>query len=118
MLIFFRIAIYIVIAAFFSLSVVTLSDVFIHSNQFRFYVLTIVLAVIFLGMGIGSMVVYKNFHTLYQYSLKEGAEPAMRKSLAKLLFIFGCMALFISLIAFSLCMALIDRMLSGTALLG
>jgi hypothetical protein len=115
---FFKISVYTAIGALFILSLITLSDVFIHSNQFRFYVLTIITAIIFFTIGFTGIIIYKNFKNIYQHISKEDKENLARVSIQKLLLIFGLMAIAIMLFTCSLCMGLLERMNSGTALFG
>ena len=68
---FFKISVCTAVAALFILSLITISDVFIHSNQLQFYVLTIISAIIFFAIGFTGIVVYKNFKNIYQHILKE-----------------------------------------------
>ncbi|AYN03987.1 hypothetical protein [Flavobacterium sp. 140616W15] len=115
---FFKISVYTAVAAMFILSLITLSDIFIHSNQFRFYVLTVITAIIFFGIGLTGIIVYKNFKNIYQYISKDEEQNLARVSVRKLLLIFGLMAIAITLFTCSLCMGLLERMNSGTALFG
>jgi hypothetical protein len=115
---FFKISVYTAVVAFFILSLITLSDVFIHSNQLRFYVLTVIAAVIFFAIGFTGIIIYKNFKNIYEYISKDNGQNLARVSIRKLLMIFGLMAIAITLFTCSLCMGLLERMSSGTALFG
>ncbi len=115
---FFKISVCTAVAALFILSLITISDVFIHSNQLQFYVLTIITAIIFFAIGFTGIVVYKNFKNIYQHILKEDEQNLASVSIRKLLMIFGLMAIAITLFTCSLCMGLLERMSDGTALFG
>jgi hypothetical protein len=115
---FFKISVYTAIVAFFILSLITISDVFIHSNQFRFYVLTIIAAIIFFAIGFTGIIIYKNFKNVYTYISKDNEQNLAKASVRKLLMIFGVIAIVITLFTCSLCMGLLERMSSGTALFG
>ncbi|KFF02515.1 hypothetical protein [Flavobacterium hydatis] len=115
---FFKISVYTAIVAFFILSLITISDVFIHSNQFRFYVLTIIAAIIFFAIGFTGIIIYKSFKNIYEYISKDNKQNSVRVSVRKLMLIFGFMAIVITLFTCSLCMGLLERMSSGTALFG
>jgi hypothetical protein len=115
---FFKISVYTAIVALFMLSLITLSDVFIHSNQLRFYVLTVITALIFFSIALTGISIYKNFKNINQYILKNNEKNLARASFQKLLLIFGLTAIAVTLFTCSLCMALLERMTSGTALFG
>ncbi|WP_131474496.1 hypothetical protein [Flavobacterium sp. KMS] len=115
---FFKISVYTAVVAFFILSLITLSDVFIHSNQLRFYVLTVIAAVIFFAIAFTGIIIYKNFKNIYEYISKDNEQNLAKGSIRKLLIIFGLIAIAITLFTCSLCMGLLERMNSGTALFG
>jgi ABC-type sulfate transport system permease component len=97
------------------LGMITLSDVFIHTNTFRFQLLTIVCAMFFIGTGLIARLVYKNFSKLQQAT---NTAPALEKPLKSLMLVFGTVALFMILALTSLGYGMLQRMISGTALFG
>ncbi|GIQ61204.1 hypothetical protein Flavo103_43390 [Flavobacterium collinsii] len=115
---FFRVSTSIAIIGFFVLSLVTLSDVFIHDNQLFFQVLTISTAVIFATIGLVGIVIYKNFKNIWQYTSKEEQHHFAPISMRRLLMVFGFIALVVALFCFILCIGLIGRMQDGMALFG
>jgi len=115
---FFKVSVFIAIISQFLLSLITLSDVFIHSNQTRFYVITIVVALLFLAMALTGIAVFRSFKNIHEHITAEKQTGLALSSLRKLLLFFGLMALVIGLISGSLCFALIERMAAGTALFG
>ena len=115
---FFKISVYAAIIALFTLGLITLSDVFIHSNQLRFHIMTIIAAIIFLGMAFTGITIYKNFKIIYEYVSSTDEHKSVQKATKKMLFVFGFIAIAITLFTCSLCMGLIERMSSGTALFG
>ena len=100
------------------LSLITLSDVFIHSNETRFYVMTIIVALFFFSMSVLGLFIYKNFRNIYDYIIAEKQAGTVQISLRKLMLFFGIIAILISLITGSLCLALIQRMEDGMPLFG
>lgn len=114
---FFRVSVSIAIATLFLLSLITLSDVFLHDNQLFYAILTIVTAVIFLVMGLVGIMIYKNFKNIWQSVLIE-EQHAIKASVQRLLLIFGLIAVIATLFSLSLCMGLVNRMLDGMTLFG
>lgn len=115
---FFKISVYISVSALFALSLLTLSDVFIHSNALRFYLFTVITALLFFTFGFLGIIVYKNSKNVYEFVLKEGQHSIAKVSITKLLLIFGLIAIGITLLTCLLCVGLLERMRNGTALLG
>lgn len=118
---FFKISIHFAVTALFALSLITFSDVFIHTNQLRFYVLTIIAAMIFFVMGLAVIFVYKNLEIIkigHVCILKEDKKKAVQAAVRKLLLIFGFAAIIIAFFTCSLCVALLQRMNDGMALFG
>jgi len=118
MLTFFKISTYAAITTLFLLSLVTLSDVFIHSNQTRFYIITIAIAIIFFLMGWMGVIVYRNFRNIHNYMMAGKQTGQAQTSLLKLMLFSSIIAVTITLISCSICFALIQRMEGGTALFG
>lgn len=118
MFIFFKISVYIAVVALFILSLITISDVFIHSNQLQFYILTVITAMLFFAIGFTGIVVYKNFKNIYDQISKNDDQNLARVSIRKLLLIFGLITIAITLFTCSLCVGLLERMDDGTALFG
>lgn len=112
---FFKFCSFFLIVSLFALGTITLSDVFIHANALRFQVLTVIIALIFVAMGLLSLFLYRNFSKLHQISTKV---YAIREPLTKLMLFFGILALFMTFAVSMLAFALLQRMISGTALLG
>lgn len=115
---FFKVSVFLANISQFLLSLITLSDVFIHSNQPRFYVITIVVALLFSVMGLLGIAVFRNFRNIHEHINAEKQTGLALSSLRKLLLFFGLMAIVIGLFSGSLCFALIERMAGGTALFG
>lgn len=97
------------------MGIVTFSDIFIHTNALKFQVLTVILALIFTGIGFVCLFVYKNFKTLYKASVNT---QAIQVTLKKLIVVFGVMALFMAFAVIMFLFVLLQRMISGMALLG
>jgi len=81
----------------------------------KFQLLTAVFALIFIVLGLVWLWVYRNFSQLWKAA---NAEKIIQKSLKNLMLIFGALALFMTLASMSLGYALLQRMMSGIALLG
>ena len=118
MLIFFKISTYTAIITLFLLSLITLSDIFIHSNQTRFYVMTVIVALFFFLKSMLGIVIYKNFRKIYDHIMAEKQIGSAQISLRKLILFFSFVAIMISLISGSLSFALIQRMWDGMPLFG
>lgn len=116
--VFFKISVYMAIAMFLFLGLVTISDVFIHINQTRFYVITIITSILFFLIALLGLTIYKSFKNIYHFIITEKQMDLVLYSMRKLLFLFGIMAIAIGSIAALLCVALIQRMASGMTLFG
>ncbi|MFG4005093.1 hypothetical protein [Flavobacterium aquidurense] len=115
---FFKISVFTAVVALFMLSLITISDVFIHGNQFQFYILTVIIAMLFFAIGCTGIIIYNNFRNIYHHISKDSQQNPAQVSVRKLLLLFGIIAIAITLFTGSLCMGLIERMNDGTALFG
>lgn len=118
MFVFFKVCLFFAIATLCSLGLITLSDVFIHNNQVRFQIITVVVALLFFAAGWIGLVFYKNFENICDHLKERKLTASVRSSLRKLLLFFGLTAIILGLISISIALALIQRMAGGTALFG
>lgn len=100
---FFKISVYISVSALFALSLIIISDVFIHSNALRFYIFTVIAALLFFTFGFLGIIVYKNFKNVYEFILIEDQESIAKVSIIKLLLIFGLISFGVTLYLPALC---------------
>ncbi|MFH6991815.1 hypothetical protein [Flavobacterium sp. FlaQc-48] len=115
---FFKISVFTAVVALFMLSLITISDVINHRNQFQFYILTLIIVMLFFAIGCTGIIIYNNFRNIYHHISKDKQQHPAKVSVRKLLLVFSLIAIAITLFAGSLCMGLLERINDGTALFG
>ncbi|WP_316794396.1 hypothetical protein [Pedobacter frigoris] len=118
MFVLFRFSVNTAAAVIFLAGLITLSDLFLNQNQPSYQILTVAIAAIFFAIGFSVLFFYRNFRNIYNDIKRRKQDETVYVSLQRIMFFLSLMAVIATLALGALCMALIERMAGGTALLG